>query len=150
MTRVGGLELGGTKCVCAVGRGPKVLEAESVIPTTTPAETLRQALDFFTEQGPIEALGIGTFGPVDLFPSSPDHGTIVTGTKPGWKGANVLEPFRELKVPIALDTDVNAAALGEYLWGAGQASSIDPLVYLTVGTGIGGGAVMKGRLLHGI
>ena len=150
MTLLGGLELGGTKCVCAVGTGSDDLAAELTIPTTTPEETLDQARAFFLDNGPLEALGIGTFGPVDLRTTLPSFGTIVTGTKPGWKGANVLEPFHDLKMPLALDTDVNAAALGEYRWGAGKRSSVDPLVYLTVGTGIGGGAVVNGRLHHGL
>lgn len=150
MNLVGGLELGGTKCVCAVGNWPDELAAETTLPTTTLSETLERALAFFVDHGPVEALGIGTFGPVDLRPTSPGYGTIVTGTKPGWKGARILDPFLELEVPLALDTDVNAAALGEYRWGVHGGPAGDPLVYITVGTGIGGGAVVDGRLHHGL
>lgn len=95
------------------------------------------------------AVGIASFGPVDLDPRSPTFGFITTTPKPGWAHTDVAGPFRTgLDVPVAFDTDVNGAALGEHVWGAGR--GIDPLVYLTVGTGIGGGGVVHGRLLHGL
>jgi fructokinase len=97
----------------------------------------------------VTAVGIASFGPVDLDPRSPTFGFITTTPKPGWAHTDVAGPFRTgLDVPVAFDTDVNGAALGEHVWGAGR--GIDPLVYLTVGTGIGGGGVVHGRLLHGL
>lgn len=143
----GGIELGGTKCLCGVGPAPDEITAQVRIATTTPAETLGAALAFFRAHAPA-ALGVATFGPVVLDPAAPRYGTVVTGTKPGWERTDVLAPFRELGVPLALETDVNAAALGEYRYGAGR--GCDPLVYVTVGTGIGGGALIDGKLLHGL
>ena len=94
------------------------------------------------------AVGVGSFGPLDLRPGSPTYGYVAATPKPGWPYANLLGPIREaLNLPVALDTDVNAAALGEHRWGAGV--GLDSLVYITVGTGIGGGAVVAGRPLHG-
>jgi len=147
MVLIGGIELGGTKCLCGVGPTPGEIVAQVRIATTTPTETLGTALAFFRAHAPA-ALGVATFGPVVLDPTAPHYGTIVTGTKQGWEGADVLAPFRELGVPLALETDVNAAALGEYRYGAGR--DCDPLVYVTVGTGIGGGALIDGKPLHGL
>ncbi len=144
-----GLEAGGTKFVCMVAAGPEDVRAQTSFPTTKPEETLGKAVAFFKAHEPFAALGIGTFGPCDLDPASPTYGSLSTSIKPGWKEANVLEPFREaFRIPIRIDTDVNAAALGEYTWGAGQGLEI--VLYLTVGTGIGGGGVIKGRTMHGL
>jgi fructokinase len=149
---VGGIEIGGTKARCAIGTGPDDIRAETRIPTTAPADTLARAVAFFTGQaghGPIAALGVAAFGPLDLDPRSPACGFITTTPKPGWAHtdlAGVLGPA--LGVPVALDTDVNGAALGEHRWGAARGA--DPCVYVTVGTGIGGGAVVNGRLIHGL
>jgi fructokinase len=141
---LGGIEAGGTKWLCAVGTGPDDLRAEAAIPTTTPAETLAAAEAFFEREGPVEALGIGSFGPVDL-----RRGAITTTPKPGWAHTEVAgELRRRLGVPVALDTDVNAAVLGEHRWGAAQ--GLDTCCYVTVGTGIGGGAIVGGRLHHGL
>lgn len=150
---LGGIEAGGTKFVCVIGTGPDDLRAELRVPTTTPAETLRAVIAFFDRQrhlhGPIEALGIGSFGPVDLDPSSPTWGFITATPKPGWAHTDLAGTLRcELGVPVAFDTDVNAAALGE--WRHGAAQGLDTCLYLTVGTGIGGGAIAGGRLLHGL
>src|SRR5688500_5656056 len=149
---VGGIEAGGTKVVCAVGTGPDDVRAEARVPTTTPAETLGRVVAFFAEQAaraPLAALGVACFGPIDLDPRSPTFGWITTTPKPGWRDVDVVGPLRAaLRVPVAFDTDVNAAALAEQRWGAGQ--RLGTLVYVTVGTGIGGGAVVDGRPLHGL
>jgi fructokinase len=147
--RYGGIEAGGTKWVCAVADHPaEPLETET-FPTTTPEETVRRAVRFFAENGPVGAIGVGAFGPVDIRRSSPTWGTITTTPKPGWADTDLAGLLRSgLGVPIALDTDVNAAALGEWRWGA--ATGLDTFCYITVGTGIGGGAVVNGRILHGL
>ena len=150
---VGAIEAGGTKFVCAVGTGPDDLQREVRFPTTTPSETIARAVQFFRdaseELGTLAAVGIGSFGPVDLRPESSTWGFITTTPKVGWSdtsfGARVRD---ELQLPVAFDTDVNAAAVGEWRWGAGR--GLDALVYVTVGTGIGGGAVFDGRPLHGM
>jgi fructokinase len=144
-----GLEAGGTKFVCMVAAGPDDVRAQITFPTTKPEETLGEAVAFFKAHQPFAGLGIGTFGPCDLNPSSSTYGRLSTSIKPGWKEANMLEPFRQpFQVPIGIDTDVNAAALGEYTWGAGM--GLDAVLYLTVGTGIGGGGVINGRRMHGL
>lgn len=125
------------------------MRAEETIPTTTPERTIGRVAAFFEREGPVEALGIGAFGPVDVEPSSATWGTIMTTPKPGWSHTAVGPELRErLSVPVAFDTDVNAAALGEHRWGAAQ--GLDTFCYVTVGTGIGGGALVEGRLLHGL
>ena len=145
---VGGVEAGGTKLVCAVGRGRDVM-AETRIATTSPAETLADAIAFFKDHAPLAALGVASFGPIDLDPRSPAYGFITTTPKPGWAHTDVVGPLRRaLGVPVAFDTDVNAAALAEQRWGAARDAA--SVVYVTVGTGIGGGAVVNGRPLHGL
>lgn len=149
MALYGGIEAGGTKWVCAVGTEPGTLQAETTFPTTTPEETLGKAIAFFRAQGKLAAVGVGSFGPVDVHPHSPTWGYITTTPKPGWQHTNVGQALREaLDIPIGFDTDVNAAALGEHRWGAAQ--TLDTFIYLTIGTGIGGGAMVNGRLLHGL
>ncbi|SET88273.1 ROK family protein [Stigmatella erecta] len=152
-TRVGGIEAGGTKFVCVVGTGPEDIHAQVRIPTTTPEATLGAALAFFQEQslqgGRLGALGIASFGPLDLHPGSPTYGFITSTAKPGWKNVDVVGPFRRaLDIPVGFDTDVNGAALGEGRWGA--ARGLDTYVYLTVGTGIGGGGVINHQRMHGL
>lgn len=127
----------------------------AVIPTSDPASTLRAAADFFRSASRLEApgapdlLGIGCFGPVDLRPSSPSFGHITSTPKPGWRNVDVAGFFRrELGLAPAFDTDVNAAAYGEFLWGA--AAGITDFVYLTIGTGIGGGIFSNGIVVHGL
>jgi fructokinase len=148
----GGIEAGGTKFVCAVGSGPHNIRALTQFPTTTPEETIEKVVDFFQEQRrkiPIAALGIGSFGPVDLNLDSPLYGSITTTPKPGWKNLNLKGLIEEkLKLPAAIDTDVNAAALAEHRWGA--AKNLNTFIYLTIGTGIGGGGMVDGSLLHGL
>jgi fructokinase len=145
----GGIEVGGTKIVCAVGTGPEDVRAETRVPTTTPRETLERVVAFFAAEAvrtPLEALGVGSFGPIDRDPRSPAFGRITTTPKPGWRDVDILGPLRAaLGVPVAFDTDVNAAALAEQRWGAGR--GLGALLYVTVGTGIGGGAVVDG-LVH--
>lgn len=149
MNAVGGIEAGGTKWVCAVGTGPGDLRAMESVPTTSPDETLGRVLAFFERHGPVAAVGIGSFGPVDLDPASPTWGFVTTTPKPGWAHTSVGARVRDaLGVPVAFDTDVNAAALGEHRFGA--ARGLDTFCYITVGTGIGGGGMAGGRLLHGL
>ena len=117
------------------------------MPTTTPAETLGRVADFFrTHAERVAAVGIASFGPIDLDERSPTFGWVTTTPKPGWARANVVGAFRALSVPVAFDTDVNGAALGEHRWGAGH--GVDPFVYVTVGTGIGGGVMRAVGLLE--
>jgi fructokinase len=148
----GGLEAGGTKCVCAVGTGPDDVRAETRFPTTTPAATLARAVEFFRAQAartPLAALGVACFGPLDLDPASPSHGSITTTPKVGWRDVDVVGPLRRgLSVPVMIDTDVNGAALAEHRWGSGR--GVSSLVYVTVGSGIGGGALVHGRPVHGL
>jgi fructokinase len=145
----GGIEAGGSKWECAIGTGPEDVRARATIPTTTPAETIGRAVAFFEGEGPIDAIGIGSFGPLDGNRASPTWGYITTTPKPGWAQTDVgREIGRRLAVPVAFDTDVNAAALGEHRWGAAQ--GLDTSCYITVGTGIGGGGLVEGRLLHGL
>lgn len=151
-TLYGGIEAGGTKWVCAAGTGPEDIRAETRFPTTTPVETLARAVTFFQpfqREGTLAALGVGAFGPIDLHPRSATYGFITSTPKPGWANTDVVGVLRSaLGVPITFETDVNAAAFGEYRWGA--ARDCDVAVYLTIGTGIGGGVVTNGRLLHGL
>lgn len=150
----GGIEAGGTKFVCAVGSGPGDIREELRFPTTRPAETIGRALEFFKVQQarlgqPLDALGIAAFGPLDPDPASPDFGHITSTPKPGWRDTDLLGPFQAaLGIPVGFDTDVNGAALAESLWGAAQ--GLDTILYLTVGTGIGGGGMIGGRLMHGL
>ena len=149
MTVYGGIETGGSKWECAIGSGPDDLRAAETIPTTTPSETIARAAAFFEREGPVEAIGIGSFGPVDQNPSSPTWGYITNTPKPGWAHTDVGQEIRRrLSVPVGFDTDVNAAALGEHRWGACQ--GLDTFCYITVGTGIGGGGMAGGKLLHGL
>ena len=140
----GGIEAGGTKWVCAIGDGPDDLHDLATIPTTTPAETLDAATSFFRRNGKIAGIGVGSFGPVDL-----ERGSITTTPKAGWANTDVVGALSAaLDVPVAFDTDVNAAALGEQRWGA--AAGLETFSYITVGTGIGGGGMANGRLMHGL
>jgi fructokinase len=147
-TRVGLIEAGGTKFVLGIADADGVLCATSRVETTNPAETISKSLDWFRQQGSISAIGIASFGPLQLDQSKPDWGCITNTPKPGWSGADLVRPFvRALDCPVALDTDVNGAALAEYRWGAGQGQN--SVLYVTVGTGIGGGAVIDGKPVHG-
>ena len=145
-----GIEAGGTKFVCAVGTGPDDLTDVTTFPTTTPEATLAQTCEFVASHTDgLEGIGVASFGPVDLRTSSSTYGFITSTPKPGWRTTDVVGPLREVtNVPIGFDTDVNGAALGEARWGA--ASDVNSCVYVTVGTGIGGGGILSGQLLHGL
>ncbi len=150
----GGVEAGGTKFVCVVATDPQNILAEERFPTTTPQETISRAIHFFenfqnqTNQN-LSALGIGSFGPIDPNPASPQYGFITSTPKPGWKNADLIGSFKQhFNVPIVFDTDVNAAAIGEGKWGA--AIGLENFLYFTIGTGIGGGAIVNGKPLHGL
>lgn len=148
----GAIEAGGTKFVCAVGTSRGGLTAEIVLPTTTPAETFKRVIAFFrpfASAGELRAVGVGSFGPLDLDRKSRTYGYIKATPKPGWRDIALVSRLKTaLKVPIAIDTDVNAAALGEYA--AGASAGIDPSLYVTIGTGIGGGFLKDGKPLHGL
>ena len=145
-----GIEAGGSKFVCAVGTGPDDLTDVTTFPTTTPKETLDVACEFVAHhRDGLRGIGIASFGPVDLRHSSDTYGYITSTPKPGWADTDVLAPLRAVAdVPIGFDTDVNGAALGEARWGA--AADVDSCVYVTVGTGVGGGGMLGGQLLHGL
>jgi len=150
---LGGIEGGGTKFVCAIGTEAGDILAQTHIPTSTPDETLSQIVDFFREQkgilGKLAAIGVASFGPLDPRPASAQFGHILLTPKPGWTNANIVGILRSaFAVPIGFDTDVNGAALGEWRWGAAQ--ELDTFVYLTIGTGIGGGGLVNGKLMHGL
>jgi len=148
----GGVEAGGTKFVCVVGSGPENILEQTRIDTTVPEETLDKVTRFFqpyTTTGKITAIGIGCFGPLDLNPDSPTYGFITSTPKPHWGNTDMLGAIQHtLKVKATIDTDVNAAALGESRWGASQ--GCDPSLYLTIGTGIGGGYIKDGKPLIGL
>jgi fructokinase len=148
-----GVELGGTKCVCILGTGRDDVRALERLPTGEREETLRQieaVLERWRSQhGSLRALGIASFGPVDLKSRSPTYGFITSTTKPGWRDTDVAKRLgRRLGVPVGFDTDVNGAALAEGRWGAAQ--GLDDFAYVTVGTGIGVGSIVRGRPIFGM
>jgi len=149
----GGIETGGTKFVCIVASDPDHVIAECRIATKAPEETIHQVRDFFTpfiENGNLKAIGIAAFGPLDLNQDSPTYGYITTTPKPGWMNIDLLGEIKnELKIPIVFETDVNAAAFGEQYWRK-ENRQLDPFLYMTVGTGIGVGAIINGAPLHGL
>ncbi len=147
------VEAGGTKTLCAVIDAQLGIRAQCRIPTTGPGETLDAVCAFFADwqqrHGPLHAAGIASFGPLRLDPAAGDHGRLLRTPKPGWSDFDWLAGFgRCFAGPLALDTDVNAAALAEQRWGAGRGCG--NLIYITVGTGIGGGVLVEGRPLHGL
>jgi fructokinase len=149
---LGGVEAGGTKFVCLVGDGAGRVLAEERIPTRGPRDTLARAVDALrratARTGPLDAIGVGAFGPLDLRPG-PGRGRLLATPKPGWSGVDLIGPLRDaFGVPVAIDTDVAAAALAEGRWGA--ARGLGTFAYMTVGTGIGVGVVADGRPLHGL
>lgn len=150
-TLIGAIEAGGTKFVVAVARHDGTILAHNRLPTLTAADTLPQVAAFFraatSAHGPIGGFGIGSFGPLDVDPTSSTYGTITTTPKPGWSGARFHDALAEFDAPLVVDTDVNGAALGEWLAGAGQGCTT--LAYTTVGTGIGTGVIHAGRPLAG-
>ena len=144
------IEAGGTKFIVGVGDATRRIIARTRIDTTRPEETISAAIDWLRQQGgDFSAVGIASFGPLDLDPASATWGYITRTTKPHWSNADIAGPFaRAFGCPVAIDTDVNGAALAEWTWGAGQETK--STLYLTVGTGVGGGAVVDGRLIHGL
>lgn len=150
-TLLGGIEFGGTKTVCVVGVPGEVLAEQRFATGAVPEETLDACGEFFAAHRPVAGLGVGAFGPCDPDPGSATYGHVTTTPKPGWGGVDVLGGLRARLGPapeLVFDTDVNVAALGELAHGAGR--GLASLVYLTIGTGVGGGAIMDGRLVHGL
>ncbi len=143
------IEAGGTKWVCSVGTGPDDVRDETRVETTTPGETLDAVVRFFSPHRDLTAMGVASFGPVELRRDHYEYGHITRTPKRHWSGTDVVGTLsRAFHVPIGFDTDVNGAALGEGRWGA--AEGLDTFVYVTVGTGIGGGAVVSGEIAHGL
>lgn len=146
--RFGCIEAGGTKFVVGIAEAHDAILATTRIPTTTPEETIAATIDWLKANGPVDAIGIASFGPVDPDPASPRWGFITETTKPGWSCTDFAGRLgHTFDVPVGFDTDVNGAALAESRWGAAQGD--DVAVYITVGTGIGGGVVINGAPLHG-
>ncbi|MGL4393547.1 MAG: ROK family protein [Fusobacteriaceae bacterium] len=146
--RLGAIEAGGTKFVCAIGNENGELFERESFPTTTPEETMKLVVNFFAEKK-IEALGVGSFGPIDPDKNSPTYGYITATPKKNWANYNILgELKKHFNIPMEFDTDVNGAALGESIWGA--AKGLDSCIYITVGTGIGAGGITDGKMLHGL
>ena len=148
----GGIEGGGTKFICAVGNGPDEIADETRFPTNTPQETLERVCAFFApyvKEARIKSIGLGSFGPVDVDPTSPTFGFITTTPKPNWSYTNIFGILhKELGIPMVMDMDVAASAMGEFTWGA--IHGLDPSLYLTVGTGIGGSYILNGMPLRGL
>lgn len=146
--RLGALEAGGTKMVCAIGDETGKIEERISIPTKTPQETIPLLIDFYQKRG-IDALGIGCFGPLELNPQSEKYGYITTTTKEAWRNFDFLGSMkRALKCPAGFDTDVNGSVLGKVTFG--QAKGKSCVLYLTIGTGVGAGIYIEGKLLHGM
>jgi len=147
---LGAIEAGGTKFICAVGTPDGEILQQIRIATGTPAETIEQVLAFFRfQKESLAAIGIASFGPVQLNRNSPDYGFITSTPKLDWRNFDLLGAVRKgLRLPVAFDTDVNAAALAERHWGA--ARGLGSFMYVTVGTGIGGAAMIDGAILHGL
>jgi fructokinase len=148
--RDGAVEAGGTKFVCLVGSSPDDVVARTRLPTgADPAVTLDAVVKFFADSPAVAAVGIASFGPVELRPDHPEYGHITSTPKPGWRDVDLVGPIRSaLGIPVGFDTDVAGAALGEGRWGAAQ--GLGTFVYMTVGTGIGAAAVVGGRLAVGL
>ncbi|WP_054955929.1 ROK family protein [Paenibacillus dakarensis] len=145
---LGAIEAGGTKFVCGIGTEEGTVIERTSFPTTTPEETMAKVFAFFEDKG-VEAIGAGFFGPIDPVKESPTYGCITTTPKPHWSNFNVVKALKErFDVPVGFDTDVNGAALGEHTWGA--AKGLNSCLYITIGTGVGAGAVVDGKLIHGL
>ena len=148
MPMFGALEAGGTKMVCAIGNAQGQILDRVSIPTRTPDETMPEMLNYFRGKD-LAAIGIGSFGPIDLDRRSPTYGTIMSSPKLGWRNFDIVGRFeRELGLPVGIDTDVNAAALGEAVWGCTR--DVAHSIYITVGTGIGLGVIINGKPHHGM
>lgn len=148
MTILGAIEAGGTKFVCGIGNPDGTILDRVSFPTTTPEETMKHVIEYFNDKE-ITAMGVGSFGPIDPIIGSPTYGYITSTPKTHWGNFNLIGAIQaHLDIPIGFDTDVNGAALSESLWGAAQ--GLDSCLYITVGTGIGAGAVVGGKLIHGL
>ena len=148
MAKIAAIEAGGTKFICGIGNEKGEILEKISIPTTVPEETMKKVIEYFKEKE-FEAMGIGSFGPIDPVKSSETYGCISKTPKPHWSDYNIVgELKKNFNVPMEFDTDVNGAALGESLWGAGK--GLNNVMYITVGTGIGAGAVVNGKMLQGL
>lgn len=148
MKLLGAIEAGGTKFVCGIGHEDGTILDRVSFPTTTPEETMGRVHDYFRDKE-IEAMGIGSFGPIDPIPGSPTYGYITTTPKPHWSNFDLVGAvLKAMNCKVGFDTDVNGAALGELRWGAAQ--GLDNCLYITVGTGIGAGSALNGGLIHGL
>ncbi len=146
--RLGALEAGGTKMVCAIGDETGRIFEQVSIPTQTPDVTMPKLIEYFKERG-VEALGVACFGPIELDRNSPQYGCITSTPKLAWRNYNIVGGLADaLQCPIGFDTDVNGSVLGEVTFG--QAKGKNCVIYLTIGTGVGGGIYIDGRLLHGM
>ena len=144
---IGGAELGGTKCILAVAKSPTEIIERKIISTESPEFTLPEIFNFFNNFE-IKRLGVGTFGPININKKSKEYGILVSESKGGWKGINIFSEFsNNINTKISIDTDVNAAAIGEYFYGSGK--NCDNLVYVTIGTGIGVGVLVNGKSYTG-
>ena len=143
----GGIELGGTKMVAGIADDDNNIVEQISIATKEPEKTLNKLYEYFLGKN-IASLGIASFGPVDLNKSSSTYGYITTTPKPGWGNVDVLGHFKALNIPLGFDTDVNGACLGEVIHGAGR--GLNNVIYGTIGTGIGFGVYLEGKLLHGL
>jgi len=149
LQRIGGVEAGGTKFVCALGHPVDGIRAQTTIPTTTPGETFRAVIAFFEANGGVDQLGVASFGPLVLDRQDPDYGRVAKTPKAGWTGADIVGTLQSaLGCAVALDTDVNGSGLAEATLGAGR--GLDVVAYVTVGTGVGGGLIVRGQPLHGL
>lgn len=148
---LGAIEAGGTRITCAIGPAPGQVRTSQSFPTSDPGTNFQQVRAFFdqarSDHGRVSAIGIAAFGPIDIDPGSPSYGTVLRTPKPGWAGANWIDALHRFGCPVAVDTDVNGAALGEWIGGAGR--DCRTLAYVTVGTGIGAGVLQNGRSLSG-
>jgi fructokinase len=148
---IAGVELGGTKCVVLLATDPDDIRAEARIRTTSPRATLdaiEERLREWRDKHHFEAIGLGSFGPIELDERHPDYGSIVNTPKPGWGGADLVKRMQRFGVPVAFDTDVNGAALAEGRWGGAQ--GLRSFAYVTIGTGIGVGSIIDGRTVRGL
>ncbi len=145
---IGGIEAGGTKFIYGISTSEGEIIDKQTCSTETPEMTLKTVVDYFMDKE-ISALGIGSFGPIDLKLGSPTYGYITSTPKPYWGNTNIVGYFQEkLQVPIGFDTDVNGAILAESLWGS--CKDLKNCCYITIGTGIGGGILVENQLVHGI
>jgi fructokinase len=145
----GGIELGGTKTICAIGDANGVISAQMTVPTTSVEQTFSEIFRFFEQSPPIVSLGVGSFGPLQINSSSTEYGSIYNSPKPGWSDVNIKSLIKQkMHLTVSIDTDVNCAALGELHYGA--AKDVDSFIYVTLGTGIGGSYVRNHEVVHGI